>query len=216
MSPDRIVLASASPRRRDILSMLGLPFTVRPSDVDESVYDHLPVAERVQALAELKARAAFTGRLGAAGAQADGERWVLGADTLVVLDGLSYGKPLDREDARAMLGRLAGRVHEVASGLCLWDRASDATRLSVSWSSVRIAAMVSGELESYLDTGEWMGAAGGYRVQGVGSCFVERIEGSYSSVMGLPIRDLYVILRDSGYPFWDGPRTAPPVGANLP
>lgn len=193
-----IVLASASPRRLDILHQLGLPCMVVPADVDESVYEHEPLARRVQLLAELKARTT------AAGLRDERMRWVLGADTLVMLDGATFGKPADQADARAMLGILSGRVHEVASGLCVLDRLSDTARCSVSISSVRISAMSEEELNAYIDTQEWQGAAGAYRVQGVGSCFVEHLDGSYSSVMGLPIRDLYVILRDSDYPFIKG------------
>jgi len=193
-----IVLASASPRRRETLERLGFPLVLRPTDSDESVADRLPVPERVVELAALKARAAAASP-GAAGAQ-DG-RWVLGADTLVALDGIAYGKPSGEEEAGNMLRALAGREHEVATGLALIDLDSGRLFTALSETLVRFAPMSEGEISAYLATGEWRGAAGAYRIQDRAAFFIDRVDGSFSGVVGLPIRELYVILRRSAYPF---------------
>ena len=197
MFTETILLASASPRRRELLERIGVPLVVAPADIDESVCDSLPVARRVQALAGLKARAAAEeapGRL----------RWILGADTLVTLDGRTFGKPVDRNEAREMLEALAGAVHTVATGLALLDLDTGTMQTIVSETAVAIASMTPTEVDFYLASGEWDGAAGGYRIQERAALFAERVEGSYSGVVGLPLREFYVILSRSGYPFSGG------------
>jgi len=234
---DRLLLASSSPRRRELLSGLGLAFDVLAPEADESLRDVLPPPERVLALAEDKARAAE------ALIRGGDHRWILAADTLVCLPGaaasgpgslaeaaaadragaaafeafapdlaaptagqeggllseLVLGKPKDREDARAMIKSLSGRVHLVHTGLALLDRLEGRLELVRSDSSVRFAPMSASEIEEYLDSGEWEGVAGAYRVQGLAARHIERIEGSWSGIVGLPIRELYVILRRAGF-----------------
>jgi len=193
MFPEPVLLASSSPRRLETLERLGVPVVVFPADVDESAWDHVPVRERVVALARAKAAEAG-GRAGV------GPRWILGADTLVSVDGEASGKPADVGDARAMLRRLSGRDHVVSSGLAVLDRVTGRVETAVSETVVRFAAMSDTEIEAYLDTGEWEGVAGAYRIQERAALFVERVEGSFSGVVGLPIREFYVILLRCGYP----------------
>jgi septum formation protein len=194
----KILLASASPRRREILASLGIDFEVLAADIDESVFDHLAPPERVVALAEEKARAS------ALRAGAEAPALVLGADTLVCLEGESpavLGKPADQADARSMIGLLAGRSHRVYTGVALWDRAARRMRTVLSASTVRFARMDGSEIEDYLASGDWEGAAGGYRIQGRAALYIDGIEGSWSGIVGLPIHELYGILRDADFRF---------------
>ena len=197
MFHDLIVLASASPRRRELLASLGVPLRLCPMDIDESVADHEHVSERVRTLARLKAQAA-----GRSLQADDGARWILGADTLVALDERVYGKPADRDDARRMLSELAGRTHMVHSGLALLDRLNDSAHTVLSSTSVSFAPLSPLERDRYLDSGEWQGAAGAYRIQEGAALFIERVEGSFSGVVGLPLREFYVILAQAGYPLY--------------
>jgi septum formation protein len=117
------------------------------------------------------------------------------------LDGKIYGKPQNREHARLMLSELRGRTHQVISAVALFcGRKNAMDRCSVV-STVSFAELEDGEIEWYLDTGEWEGAAGSYRIQGLASCFISEICGSYSSIVGLPLREFYVMLRRNGYPY---------------
>jgi septum formation protein len=192
-----LILASSSPRRREILSSLGLEFEIVDPDVDESLRDDLPVEERVMRLAEDKAVSAAR-RLGPERRHA-----CLGADTLVRVRGNDggpgwvLGKPRDREDARNMIAALAGRTHDVHTGLALAGTDGRVETIR-SDSRVSFAAMSETEIEAYLDTGDWEGVAGAYRIQGQAALFIERIEGSWSGIVGLPIRELYVILSHAG------------------
>jgi len=197
---EAILLASSSRRRKEILESLDIPFETVDPDVDEAARDSLPPAERVVALAADKAEAV-------AAQAADGApRLVLGADTLVCLprtgeNELVMGKPESRHEARAMIEALAGRDHSVHTGIALLDRASGKIRKLRSDSLVRFAPMVAEEIERYLDTEEWQGVAGAYRIQGAAAQFITRIEGSWSGIVGLPLRELYVILSEAGYRF---------------
>jgi len=170
-----LLLASTSPQRRAILTQLGLPFDVVAPRYEE--HDP-PEADAVQLVRE-HAR----GKAWSVAGEAHG-RPVLGVDTAVTLDGRLYGKPRDAGDAEAMLEALSGRTHVVVSGMCLvtpgWDLVeSDATR-------VTFRALTPRELGLYVALGEWEGRAGGYAIQGLGAALVERIEGDYLNVVGLP------------------------------
>jgi septum formation protein len=170
-----LVLASTSPQRRAILEQLGVPFEiVPPTYVEDDAPDESP-EELVKAHAAGKARSV---------ADSVGERPVLGVDTAVVLDGNVYGKPASAEEAAEMLDSLAGRSHEVVSGLCLvtpgWEEvANETTRVSFRTLTPR-------DIASYVSAGEWEGRAGAYAIQGRGASLVERIEGDYLNVVGLP------------------------------
>lgn len=193
----QLILASSSPRRQEILASLGLEFEIVDPDVDESLRDCLVVEERVIRLAEDKARSAAR-LLGPERRHA-----CLGADTLVRIrdfdggPGRVLGKPRDREEARAMMQALSGRVHDVHTGLALVapDGSVETIR---SDSRVRFAVMNEAEIEDYLDSNDWEGVAGAYKIQGRAALFIERIEGSWSGIVGLPIRELYVILSHAG------------------
>ena len=180
-----LVLASQSPRRSEILRQAGIPFTVRVADVDESVLGAESPADYVRRLAEAKAYAIEA---------ADGET-VLGADTTVVIDGEILAKPADAADARRMLVRLSGRRHEVLTGICL-RRGGHAIR-DYATTGVVFAALSDREIDEYVASGEPMDKAGAYAIQGLASKFVERIEGDYFNVMGLPVALVYRLLRGS-------------------
>jgi len=193
MYSDRLLLASASPRRLELIQGLGLSPLVEPVDLDESIFDHLPIPLRVVALAEGKAR------LSALTTKQDC-RWILGADTLVGLDGRTFGKAENAAQARDMIRNLSGRTHRVSTGLCLLDRQEESSSPIISETEVRFASMSDTEIETYIATGEWKGAAGAYRIQETAALFVEQITGSFSGVVGLPIREFYVILLASAFP----------------
>jgi septum formation protein len=195
-----ILLASDSPRRGELLTSVGIPFMRLAPEVDESRRDYLAPALRVVALAEDKARVA--GAL----AQAEDPLLVLAADTLVCLPGegpdgedLALGKPRDVGEARAMILSLSAKAHVVRTGLALLDRVSGTLLTSRSDTTVSFAYLSEGDVEAYLDTAEWVGVAGAYRIQGLASLFIERLEGSWTGVVGLPLRELYVILAQAGY-----------------
>jgi len=184
--PPQIALASRSPRRRELLAQIGVRHRVVDVDVDESPRPAEVPAEYVLRLALAKARAG-SGR--AAGLP------VLGADTAVVVDDAILGKPADREEAMAMLGRLSGREHRVLTAIALVG-GREATRLSVS--HVRFRAVGPDEAAAYWATGEPADKAGAYAIQGLGALFVESLSGSYSGVMGLPLFETAELLRHAG------------------
>jgi septum formation protein len=190
MDPPVLVLASASPRRAEILRSLGIPFIVVPADIPEDL--------RPGETAEAAAR-----RLAAEKAARVSERrpdaWVLAADTLVVLEEAVLGKPADDADAGAMLRRLSGRVHRVVTGVHLRRGEAPGTGLA-EVSRVRFAPMSDAEIRWYVATGEPRDKAGAYGVQGLGARFVEEIRGSFTNVMGLPARTVYRLLRDGPDP----------------
>jgi septum formation protein len=182
-----LVLASQSPRRSEILRQAGIPFTVRAPDVDESVRAAESPVDYVQRLAEAKAHAVEA---------ADGET-VLGADTTVVIDGEILAKPADAADARRMLARLSGRRHEVLTGICL--RRGEHVIVDCATTGVVFAALSDAEIDEYVASGEPMDKAGAYAIQGLASKFVERMEGDYFNVMGLPVAMVYRRLRGSPF-----------------
>lgn len=181
----RIILASTSPRRRELLEKMGLEYELRPRETDESV--DAPPREAVACLAQRKARAS---------AQGLSRGLVLGADTLVALDGKALGKPRDREEARAMLAALSGRGHQVFTGVCLLDAATGWARVEVEETWVHFRPLSSAEIAAYVDSGEPMDKAGAYAIQGGAGAFVDRIEGSFENVMGLPIQLLGRMLKE--------------------
>ncbi|MFN2467934.1 MAG: nucleoside triphosphate pyrophosphatase [Gaiellaceae bacterium] len=170
-----LLLASTSPRRRAILEQLGLPFEIVAPRYEEDDPEGLPPADLVRAHAAGKARSV------AAGA---GDRPVLGVDTTVTCDGRSYGKPANASEAEAMLERLAGRTHEVVSGLCLVTPGWDVVEHEVT--RVTFRPLTPRDLAAYVVAGEWQGRAGAYAIQARGAALVERIEGDYLNVVGLP------------------------------
>ncbi|HEY4126632.1 MAG TPA: Maf family protein [Gammaproteobacteria bacterium] len=188
MAP-QFYLASASPRRRQLLEQLGLRFEVVVADVDESPRPGEMPQDYVSRLAEAKALAGAE-RLGNPALP------VLAADTAVVLEGAILGKPRDREDAIAMLGRLGGRSHQVLSAIALWQ--SDRVRVAVSLSEVKFRRIGEEEAAAYWDSGEPRDKAGAYGIQGLGGMFVEHLAGSYSGVVGLPLFETTALLQEAG------------------
>ena len=170
-----LVLASQSPRRSEILRQAGIPFTLRVAAVDETPLKGEKPADYVVRLAELKALAVSAG---------PGET-VLGADTTVVIDGEMLGKPAHTADARRMLARLSGRQHEVITGICL-KRGVEVVR-DCATTKVWFALMSAREIEEYVSSGEPMDKAGAYAIQGLASKFIEKIDGCYFNVVGLPV-----------------------------
>ncbi len=202
-----LVLASQSPRRRELLEQLGLPLEVRPAHADESVLPRETARDYVLRVAREKARA-VAGLSSAATAREDAAVVVLGADTAVVLRGEVLGKPADAEDAARMLRALSGTVHEVLTAVCV-RRAAPAPALEldvVVATSVRFAALSPAEIAWYVATGEPLDKAGAYAIQGAGGAFVRGVEGSVSNVVGLPLAETVDLLRRAGVPLpWERP-----------
>ena len=190
-----LVLASTSPRRQEILRNLGIPFTVMSPPYDEENVMGLAPRDHAEYHAMKKVESVIRMELKL------NAPWILGADTMIVQDGLAFGKPRDRSDAERMLKSYSGRSHEVITGIALFDAAKQFISCKTNVSEVVFMTLDDEQIGGYLDTGEWQGAAGGYRIQGLASCFISSIKGSYSGIMGLPIHDLYAILREHGYAF---------------
>jgi septum formation protein len=174
-----LVLASQSPRRAEILRRAGIPFVLRGAAVDETPIDFELPRDYVRRLAEWKALAV----------EASPDEIVLGADTTVVIDGEMLAKPADAADARRMIARLAGRRHEVLTGICL--RSASRRVCDCAVTQVWFAAMTEAEIDAYAASGEPLDKAGGYAIQGLASKYVERIDGCYFNVMGLPVSLVY-------------------------
>jgi nucleoside triphosphate pyrophosphatase len=178
-----LVLASRSPRRAELLRAAGIAFTVRAADIDETPREGEPASGYVLRLAEEKALAVASG---------EGEI-VLAADTTVVLSGEIMGKPADDADAARMLRALAGRKHEVVTGICL--RGSGRVVRELTSTAVWFAPLDEAEVADYVASGEPMDKAGAYAIQGLAARFIDRIDGSYSNVVGLPVALTYRLLR---------------------
>ena len=193
MGQTRLILASASPRRRELLGNLGISFQVEPANVDESVHPGEPPRLYVERLARSKATAVAERMPGTL---------VLAADTSVVLQDEVLGKPADRTGAAEMLRMLSGKTHEVLTGVAL---AGTTERSCVVATSVHFRPLTEQEVCWYVASGEPMDKAGAYAIQGKGSAFVRAIEGSYSNVVGLPLVETLVLLREAGFSLpWSG------------
>jgi septum formation protein len=127
--------------------------------------------------------------------------WICGADTVISVDGEIFGKPRDRDDALMMLNKLRGREHEVVTAVALFNGKNKSIDCRSVESTVTFSAFSEDELEWYLNTGEWQGVAGAYRIQGLAACFISGIKGSYSGIVGLPMQEFYALLRENGYPY---------------
>ena len=188
-----LILASQSPRRAELLRNAGVSFEVRPAEIDERVHDGEDAFEYVKRLAREKALAVLE-MMGSDALEA----LVLGADTTVVVDGESLGKPADASEARRMLERLSGRKHQVATGVCLAHRdASGAVVAEVEFevTEVEFVAMSAAEIAAYVSTGDPMDKAGAYGIQGRASRWSPRINGCYFNVVGLPVARVCAMLK---------------------
>jgi septum formation protein len=194
MSLDFIYLASESPRRRELLQQIGVPFRVVGIAVDESVQPGETPPAYVTRLAAAKADAGWDGSRDASQVP------VLAADTAVVLDGKILGKPAHQEEAEEMLGRLSGRTHEVLTAVAL--RTAQGLQSRISRSEVSFRNIAAGEAQAYWETGEPSDKAGAYAIQGRAAIFVADLRGSYSGVMGLPLFETAELLRTAGILRW--------------
>jgi septum formation protein len=184
-----LILASASPRRRELLERLGLRLVIAPADVDETPRPGERPDEYVTRIAAAKCDAVADG--GAAATAPD--LAVVGADTIVIADHEIMGKPSDPDDARRMLGRLAGRRHEVTTAYRI--RRGGKTLERAVTTAVSFRSLQPAELDAYLASGEWQGKAGGYAVQGIAGAFVTELRGSHTNVIGLPVAELLADLQ---------------------
>ena len=197
-----LILASASPRRQELLRSAGIPFTAQPADIDETPLAGEAPRDCAERLAREKALAVF---------QKNPQQCVLGADTIVVVDDVILGKPRDADDAARMLRLLSGRTHAVITGVCVvnpvasgesvasgqWSVASNIKNASET-TLVTMCEISEEEIRRYVATGEPMDKAGAYAIQGVASRWIPRIEGDYSNVVGLPVALVYSMLRERG------------------
>ncbi|MGD0126429.1 MAG: Maf family protein [Terriglobia bacterium] len=183
----RLILASASPRRRDLLRNAGIDFEVRPGQVVEEIQPEELPGEFARRVAREKALQIA--------ASAPPGRLVLGADTVVVIDGQTLGKPSDPQDATRMLRLLSGRTHQVHTGICLVRAPGGIEALKHETTLVTLRELDEEEIRQYVESGEPWDKAGGYAIQGLASKFVIRISGCYSNVVGLPVALVYEILK---------------------
>jgi len=183
-----IILASGSPRRKELLEQIHLPFTVETSEVEEIVPHEMNPEQTVMYLASIKAKAVAEKRT---------NHLVIGADTVVVLDGRILGKPRNRDHAREMLMNLSGKTHTVYTGVAIIQEKQETSFFEKT--DVTFWELEQEEIEGYLDSGEPFDKAGAYGIQGIGAVLVKEIKGDYFSVVGLPIAALYHRLKEMGY-----------------
>lgn len=186
-----LVLASHSPRRKELLEKLGLPYLVLEADIDETFLPGESIEGSVQRLAAEKALACSS---------KISEGVVIGCDTVVVVDGQVLGKPQDPDEARTMLRLLSGRSHQVISGVAVLDAASGASMTAYERTIVYFQPLLEEEIESYVASGEPLDKAGAYAIQGKAALFIPRIEGCYYNVVGLPLHCLASLLKKMGIP----------------
>ncbi len=194
-----LYLASQSPRRRELLGRLGLPFGIIDLDVPEQRAPGEPAEDYVRRVAREKAGAGLLKVMG------NRDAVVLGSDTEVVLDDEVFGKPRDAADAAGMLRRLSGRTHQVVSAVSLVSPSRELQAVSVS--QVSFAALTPAQIDAYIGGDQWQGKAGAYAIQGFAETFITRLDGSYSGVMGLPVHETAQLLRQFGL------EPVPPVAA---
>ena len=200
MTALRVILASQSPRRRELLALVGITHEVQPADIDESYL----AGEHPRAHAERLAR----GKAATIAAR-EPEAVVIGSDTIVVMDGDVLGKPADEADAARMLERLSGRAHTVVTAVAVSWRGE--TRSAVEEVGVEFHPLSRQEIASYIATREPMDKAGAYGIQGYGATIVARVDGDYFAVMGLPVQRLIRVLRELGIHYAFGPLDAAPA-----
>jgi len=196
--PPRLILASASPRRRELLQRAGVAFTVVPSNTLEAAQvGETPDAYTLRVAAE-KALDVARRHPGT---------WVLGADTIVEIDGEVLGKPRDETEGKRMLHRLSGRTHRVITAFVLVDGGGQVRASQVVISTVTFKPLSEAQIQEYLATGESFDKAGAYAVQGLGASLIERVAGSYTNVVGLPLDEVVAVLRAAGLLLAQEPRT---------
>ncbi|MDR1929365.1 MAG: Maf family protein [Treponema sp.] len=190
-----IILASSSLRRQEYFKLLGLPFNIMPSMLDETPRPNQSPADYTADMAVRKINKIIEQLRGRV------PYWICGADTAISVDGEIFGKPRDRDHAKSMLEKLRNREHSVSTSIALFNGRNRTIDCKSVVSGVSFAALSGAEIEWYLNTGEWQGSAGSYKIQGLGSCFISSVRGSYSAIVGLPLREFYCMLIDNGYPY---------------
>jgi septum formation protein len=210
----QLVLASQSPRRKELLERIGFTIRTIPADVNETPIEGetptefvkrlarekvLAVVDRLQATTSNLADASHPHQNSSILTSKDAQiRWVVGADTVVVLDEELLGKPTDQDHAFDMLQRLSGREHKVITGFCIFDLTKNKEGLQAVVSTVRFKRLTRPEIEKYLGTGESLDKAGAYAVQGIGAYMIDSIKGSYTNVVGLPLCQMMEMLEEMG------------------
>lgn len=189
-----IILASSSPRRQEILKMLDIPFQVILPNIDETLTSSVDTED----IPELLAREKVSAVIHSLPSQQE-IQWVLGADTVIVKNGRIFGKPQSADEAAEFLKEFQGSTHTVITAVVLYNGKQKSITSRVARTKVTFAPMTDDEIQWYLESGEWHGAAGGYRIQSLASIFIEKIEGSQSCVTGLPIHELYDMLEKQNY-----------------
>ena len=191
---EKIILASSSPQRAAILKNLGIPFTAMPPRAEE----YMAESGEPHEFALLNAKAKLSSVLKLLQESGNNEELnVLSCDTLLGQDGHLFGKPKSREEAEAMLKTFSGGACEIATALSFFNGKRRQTSSKLSRTRVSFMSLSSAQIEKYLDTGEWQGAAGGFRIQGLAACYITRLEGSYTGVVGLPVHLLYELLLEN-------------------
>jgi septum formation protein len=190
---ETIILASGSPRRQELLNRVRIPFKAFPPNVDESFTKIRSVEERVKRIALRKIETVVEMF------KQEAPRWLLGVDTLVEIEGEAIHKPSGVEQAEEILKRLSGKIHRVYTGIGLLPAKGEPPDLRSVCTEVKFAPLSRDEIEQYLESGEWSGVTGAYRIQERGAFFIEWIRGSYSNVVGLPLETFYGILKSNNY-----------------
>ena len=189
-----IILASASPRRQQILKMLNIPFIAMPADISEVAPPEIEIEKASEYIAEKKVQATIDGL-----PEGNETPWILGADTSIIFEDQIYGKPANQDEAFDFIKKFQGKKHLVTTGIALYNGRKRSITCRISKNIVHFNSISDEEIEWYISTGEWHGAAGAYRIQGFASCFISKIEGTESSIMGLPLFELYDMLKEQGY-----------------
>jgi septum formation protein len=192
---ESIILASGSLRRQEYFKMMGLPYNILVTEIDESRSTQTCPKKLTAELAVKKVEMAMDVM------KKSMPKWICGADTVIALDNKILGKPQTREEAAAMLKKLSGKQHDVVTSIALYNGNTKEIDCRTAVCSVTFSALSDSEIEWYLDTNEWQGVAGAYRIQELASCFISEIKGSPSTVTGLPLHEFYVMLRDNGYEY---------------
>jgi septum formation protein len=192
---ESIILASGSILRQEYFKLMGLPFSIYPAKIDESkviITDPEKLTAELAVKKVKKVIEVMNERL---------PKWIVGADTIIAVDSVIFGKPATHEEAAKMLKKLSGKTHKVVTSIALYNGHKKKISKKTAVCLVTFASLKEKEIEWYLDTNEWQGAAGAYRIQGLAGLFITQIKGDPSTVAGLPLSEFYVMLKSNGYPY---------------